>query len=76
MSVLRPLHHRGVGQLGMVAMVPVAHGLVRDQLTLEAAAMRALVLLALLVVADRVVSLIAAVAFKPVAHEDHGPDGH
>lgn len=74
MSLLRPLQHRAVGQLGMVGLLPLAYGLVRDQLTLDAAATRALVLLVLLIVADRVVSVIAAVAFRPPVPRDRGPD--
>jgi hypothetical protein len=41
--------------VGLVALVPVAVGLVRETVTVEAAAVRAAVLLVLLAVTDRLV---------------------
>ena len=49
------MKHRGVALVGLLAMVPIALGLVRNTLTLSAAATRALVLLVILWVIEAVV---------------------
>ena len=60
-----PLKHRFVATLGLVAMVPIGLGLVRGTLEIETAAVRAVVLLAVLVAVETVVLPIVQSALGP-----------
>jgi hypothetical protein len=52
--VLAPVRHRALAIIGLVLLVPLGVGLLRDSLTLEVAGMRAALLLGVLAVIDRV----------------------
>jgi hypothetical protein len=54
-----PVRHRGLALVGLVLLVPLAVGLLRDSLTPETAGIRAAILLAALMVVDRVALPIA-----------------
>jgi hypothetical protein len=63
--VLAPVKTKGVALLGLVCMVPIALGLMRSTLTLDEAAQRAIVLLVVLAVVDRLVVPLAASLLGP-----------
>lgn len=60
-----PLRTRALALAGLAALVPVALGLVRGSITIEAAAVRAGVLLVALVVIDRLVVPVIRELFSP-----------
>ena len=49
-----PVRHRAVALIGLLLMIPLGLGLVRNSLTLETAGIRAGILLVILTVIDRV----------------------
>ena len=59
------MKHKVVALLGLIGMVPISLGLVRSSLTIETAASRALVLLVICLVADRVVMPLVVAALGP-----------
>ena len=59
--MLAPVRHRVVALIGLVLLIPIGVGLLRDSLTLETAGIRAGILLVVLAVIDRVVVPIVKV---------------
>ena len=73
-----PLKTRGLALLGLLGLVPLALGLVRGTLTLDAAGLRAAVLLGGLVAVERFVLPFKALLADPGPgrrHDDHPGDG-
>ena len=71
--MLAPLKNRTVAAVGLVGLVPIALGLVRGTLTLDAAGFRAGVLLAVLVIVEQVVLPIRSLLIGP--RPSGGPPG-
>jgi hypothetical protein len=64
------MKHRIVALLGLTGMVPICLGLVRATLTVETAAQRALVLLVICAVLDKVVLPVGLAFFGPPKRRD------
>jgi hypothetical protein len=63
--VLAPLKNRVLATLGLLGLVPLALGLLRGTLTVDAAGLRAAVLLGALVVIERFVLPFRALLLDP-----------
>jgi hypothetical protein len=71
-----PLKSRTLALLGLLGMLPLALGLVRGTLTLDAAGIRAAVLLAILMIVERIVlpfRILLADAAPPARRQEDGP---
>lgn len=71
-----PLSNRALAAIGLLGLLPLALGLVRGTLTLEAAGLRAAVLLAVLAVVERLVLPFGALLVEPRRRGDdaRGPE--
>lgn len=68
--MLAPVRHRALAIIGLVLLVPLGIGLLRDSLTLETAGTRAAILLVVLAVIDRVgVPIIKMIVGDPKVDE-------
>jgi hypothetical protein len=68
--MLAPVRHRALAIIGLVLLVPLGIGLLRDSLTLETAGMRAGILLVALAVIDRVgVPIVKMIVGDPQVDE-------
>jgi hypothetical protein len=66
--------HRGVAALGLVGLVPIGLGLVQGRLALETAAVRAVILLALLTAIEvLVLPLLTSILGPPQRREADAP---
>ena len=73
-----PLKHRGLALIGLLGLLPLALGLLRGTLTLDAAGLRAVTLLGGLVVVERFVLPFKALLADPGPgrrHDDHPATG-
>lgn len=70
-----PLRTPALALAGLIGMVPIALGLLRATLTLEAAGLRAAVLLAGLMVVERLVLPMGALLLGPARRRDDRPPG-
>jgi hypothetical protein len=64
-KVPRPVQGRGFAWVGLVLLVPIALMLLQDQLTIEAAAKRSLLVLAGVMVVERVIAPLLMVVIDP-----------
>ena len=64
------MKHRPVAALGLLGMVPIGLGLVGGRMTIETAAMRAVVLLAILMVIEIVVLPLLSSVLGPQRRRD------
>jgi hypothetical protein len=70
-----PLKHRAVALVGAVGMIPIALGLINQSLTVPAAAVRAVVLLVVLMVLEAVaVPVVRSVLADPEPSRRRGDD--
>jgi hypothetical protein len=69
-----PLKSRTLAVLGLLGLIPVALGLLRGTLTLEAAGLRAAVLLVILVVVERFVLPFKALLADPGPNRRHSDE--
>jgi hypothetical protein len=65
-----PVKHRAVAAVGLLGLVPIGLGLLRGTLGIETAAVRAVVLLAVLMVLEAVVLPIVQSALGPPRRRD------
>lgn len=66
-----PLRNRALAAIGLVGLVPLALGLLRGTLTVDAAGFRAAVLLAVLGLVERLVLPFRALLVGPRQPDDH-----